>query len=415
MNHLFEITFPYSLPSETLRELENSLISFSEITGVPVTYRNLSGDIAWEYNTKRKVCISNADYYTRGSVCDQRFRSALTVARDLGSIYHFICESGVITLIYAWHIDGRLMGYFSAGPIIMGIDREKVISNFYKKVPVDTIDPVALLNATNLTRIFTPLQVTYVSNLFTNAFAIAPADSGSFNKIQRNVEQNIAVNKIIQLKHDHIEIEYPSASEGDFLRCIDDCDSDSISRKLSKYIEDLMVYEGGDLSVVRIRLIILFTQIITPSTQISDDKILKMEELNTAVTLREMMDISKTIACDIISELRENIYSGPSDIVSHAISYINRNKNNRIQLNTVAEALHVNKSYLSSLFKREMGITITEYINSVHIEKAAELLSKTGKDVTEIALECGFDNPSYFAKLFRDRFNLTPSEFRRGQ
>ncbi len=79
----------------------------------------------------------------------------------------------------------------------------------------------------------------------------------------------------------------------------------------------------------------------------------------------------------------------------------------------IAEKTGVSKCYLQHVFKKQTGTTITEYKNSQKLTKAKVLLITTDKTITDIATECGFENSSYFAELFRSCENVPPSEYRK--
>jgi two-component system response regulator YesN len=68
---------------------------------------------------------------------------------------------------------------------------------------------------------------------------------------------------------------------------------------------------------------------------------------------------------------------------------------------------------LSVLFKKEMGETITEYINRVRIDKAKKMLQQVNFKIYDIAQELGYQNPSYFAFQFKKSTGYTPAEYRR--
>lgn len=79
---------------------------------------------------------------------------------------------------------------------------------------------------------------------------------------------------------------------------------------------------------------------------------------------------------------------------------------------TIAEALHVSPSYLSSLLKSLTGQSTQQHIHNKLIEKAKEKLSTTGLSVSEIAYQLGFEHPQSFNKLFKSKTNTSPLAFR---
>ena len=72
----------------------------------------------------------------------------------------------------------------------------------------------------------------------------------------------------------------------------------------------------------------------------------------------------------------------------------------------------MNSSYLSTLFHKEVGCTLTEYINRQRIERSIHLLQLTAKSVQEISSDCGFQDVKYFIKLFKKHTGFTPNRYR---
>lgn len=72
----------------------------------------------------------------------------------------------------------------------------------------------------------------------------------------------------------------------------------------------------------------------------------------------------------------------------------------------------MNKSSFCSFMRKQTGMTLSEYINNVRLDRAKEKLKHTDYNISEIALSCGFQNVTYFNRLFRARFGTTPKSIR---
>lgn len=79
----------------------------------------------------------------------------------------------------------------------------------------------------------------------------------------------------------------------------------------------------------------------------------------------------------------------------------------------IADALHLSRNYVGSLYKKTTGTAITSYINEVRMEKAIILLQDPKNRVNEVGVLVGFDNTDYFTRKFKEYTGKTPSEFRR--
>ncbi|KGM46093.1 hypothetical protein NP83_02170, partial [Neobacillus niacini] len=72
-------------------------------------------------------------------------------------------------------------------------------------------------------------------------------------------------------------------------------------------------------------------------------------------------------------------------------------------------------SYFSRLFKKEVGETFVEYVTKMKINRAKELLEQTTDSVGKICERLGYDNQSYFIKIFKNYVGVTPIEYRGGK
>lgn len=102
-----------------------------------------------------------------------------------------------------------------------------------------------------------------------------------------------------------------------------------------------------------------------------------------------------------------------SDIVIQAMSYIKRNYRNSITLKDIANDVHLSPNYLSGLFRKTVGITITEYLMSVRMRNAIVYLINSEKTIQEICEAVGYNSYEHFERLFKRRFGISPKEFRK--
>ncbi|GAE32161.1 response regulator transcription factor [Alkalihalobacillus hemicellulosilyticus] len=99
--------------------------------------------------------------------------------------------------------------------------------------------------------------------------------------------------------------------------------------------------------------------------------------------------------------------------VWEAKKYVEQNLHERITMEAVANNLYMNPSHFSRLFKKETGETFIEYVIRVKMEKAAAYLRETNKAIEDIAHMLGYENTSYFIKLFKKRNDISPLEYRK--
>ena len=97
-----------------------------------------------------------------------------------------------------------------------------------------------------------------------------------------------------------------------------------------------------------------------------------------------------------------------------AIRHINRNFNTQIDARQLCRMVNMSYSYFSRSFKKITGRSFKEYLNEVRINRAEHLLMTTDLSVTQVALECGYNNVSYFITVYKALKNRTPLTGRKG-
>ena len=95
------------------------------------------------------------------------------------------------------------------------------------------------------------------------------------------------------------------------------------------------------------------------------------------------------------------------------LGYIEEHYGERITVEDGAALCFYSNSHFMKYFKRYMGMPFTQYLNDFRLEKAAGLLRTTLLPVTDVAQQCGFDNISYFNRLFRKKYHGTPGAYRK--
>ena len=116
----------------------------------------------------------------------------------------------------------------------------------------------------------------------------------------------------------------------------------------------------------------------------------------------------------IIAILTENKKAdvGTDGIFTRISDYIRENITTEFSLDDMADALSASKFYLCHVFKEKTGTSVQRHVRELRMAKAKKMLLQSDASISDIAIECGFTDHSYFTKLFRIAEGMTPSEFR---
>lgn len=112
-----------------------------------------------------------------------------------------------------------------------------------------------------------------------------------------------------------------------------------------------------------------------------------------------------------IAEISPRAYS-ENGAVARALRYIQDNKNVFLTCRDVAVYCSFNDKYLGRLFKKELGITLLEYIHAVKLDEAKRLLSDSEASLSEVSEMLGFASEQYFSSFFKKKSGTTPRQFR---
>lgn len=97
-----------------------------------------------------------------------------------------------------------------------------------------------------------------------------------------------------------------------------------------------------------------------------------------------------------------------------ATKYIRKNFHKNIDMAMVANMVSVSYTYFSKFFKKETGVTFSDYLKKIRMEEAKKLLADPTNRINEVCRMVGYDNPKYFTRLFRSYFGVSPSKYRKG-
>lgn len=122
----------------------------------------------------------------------------------------------------------------------------------------------------------------------------------------------------------------------------------------------------------------------------------------------------KETAYSLFDDIFE-IFNGENDEFSERVrKYIDKHFCEDISLQSVADAVALSPVYLSRYFKKNIGEKFSDYILKLRMEKASGLLLE-GKRAPDVSKACGFNDPGYFARVFKNYYNCTPKEYIRRQ
>lgn len=137
-----------------------------------------------------------------------------------------------------------------------------------------------------------------------------------------------------------------------------------------------------------------------------DEMIQHIRMSDTVYQLRELLEET------LLALYHKKTKKPFSEVTQAIISLTKVRYKEELTLKLIADELHLNVVYIGQVFKKEMHLTFAQYLNQVRIKKAQELLLNSTQNINEISDAIGYNNTTYFSKMFKKLTGLAPKEFR---
>jgi YesN/AraC family two-component response regulator len=129
-------------------------------------------------------------------------------------------------------------------------------------------------------------------------------------------------------------------------------------------------------------------------------------------TLADMIHYSRELITSISGQYKRND-AKEHNYCEMAKQYLNDHYMNDMNITDTADHLNISYSYLSKIFRSITGVTLTEYLNNIRIEKSKDYLTETLMTLTEISEKVGYNNVQSYQRFFKKYVTLTPGEYRK--
>lgn len=297
-----------------------------------------------------------------------------------------------------------------------------LISDITKRYHLSTADALELYEEADSLPVIPPARVNDISMLLFYLFSNLITD-GRRELMENNQKllQQSRINESIQrYKEEDINASsYPYEKEKELLTRVKLGELGKANAILNDLLGYVFLSQGTSLDVVKTRALELCSLLSRTAIEggASTDSILKLNNhfLKNLQQITSMETLCHKLQ-EIVETFTESMFhytpSKNQDIIKKAILYISEHFNTPLTLEDVASYVHLHPSYFSTLFKQVTGSSYKEYLNMVRIEESKRLLSGTDFSILNIAVAVGFEDQSYFSKVFKKYIGQTPKQFR---
>ncbi len=353
--------------------------------------------------------------------CRQERLRSMGAASETGQSYTTVCHAGIVmACVPMMDRDRPLGGMFFGRCLWESVTEALTVDIRNRGRDIDADEDKLVMALEELPAIKGKKIHEASSFLFDLLYEVSGLDPRVIRWRQERSQQQSQIGQFIQeRKKLGTNWQYPLESERELMGKVKIGDRTGAKEILNSILGTVLLADPGDLGILKARLLELLS-ILSRSAVEGGVAIDVMLEKNLGYVNKVMEIDNQEDLCVWISraldEFIELVYSSQDakkvTQIRPAINFIDANYDNPIMLGEVAKASHLSVSRLAHLFKEQMGITIIEYLTSVRIERAKELLLGTEQNCTEICFEVGYNNQSYFTRTFKSLVGMTPSQFR---
>lgn len=401
------------------KQLEKLLRNYSLTSGMDVALYGADGE--------EQLCVRNpgciCEYGKGHFACRESIVFSGKKATEIGSAYIYETPCGLIMCITPLVLEEELLGFITTGPVVLWDKDEFFADEFRKKcekVGLDTqkCDPSGIrqIDCKSMTSIAETLTMLIRYMLQQEQKYI-----GQRLEISKMNMERLRAAKEMQIRESQPHYnKYPIELEKELIASVQMGDKNQAKQIINRFLNEIFSYASGDLEIVKAKLY-EFTAFLSRSAVeagaplatltgvIRKSSRLLLENADFSDICRETVEILDGFI-DAVYESRGK--KNTSEHLYKAIQYINAHYFEDLNLDILAQNVFVSSYYLSHLFRREMGVTFSDYLTKVRVSRAKELLME-GRSVEDVSECVGYRDGNYFIKIFKKYVGVTPSKYRK--
>lgn len=401
------------------KQLEKLLRNYSLTSGMDVALYGSDGE--------EQLCVRNpgciCEYGKGHFACRESIVFSGKKAAEIGSAYIYETPCGLIMCITPLVLEEELLGFITTGPVVLWDKDEFFADEFRKKcekVGLDTqkCNPSGIrqIDCKSMTSIAETLTMLIRYMLQQEQKYI-----GQRLEISKMNMERLRAAKEMQIRESQPHYnKYPIELEKELIASVQMGDKNQAKQIINRFLNEIFSYASGDLEIVKAKLY-EFTAFLSRSAVeagaplatltgvIRKSSLLLLENADFSDICRETVEILDGFI-DAVYESRGK--KNTSEHLYKAIQYINAHYFEDLNLDILAQNVFVSSYYLSHLFRREMGVTFSDYLTKVRVSRAKELLME-GRSVEDVSECVGYRDGNYFIKIFKKYVGVTPSKYRK--
>ncbi|MFW5985528.1 MAG: PocR ligand-binding domain-containing protein [Halanaerobiaceae bacterium] len=360
--------------------------------------------------------------------CRQSYIYGGLQSKKLGDKYIYFCPYGLVNWVVPIFMgeDEKKEGHYflTGGPVLMHQVDDLLIENISKQNPeLKTEKDELIFHLANLDVVSTR-RVKHLAELLMHLAKSLLVEN--IVELKQKRKTNVMNARVAEVIHDLKEKNreqnkklYPLEKEDELINQVKLGDKKRAQEILNELLGFVYFQHSSNFTMVKARVIQLTDALARAAIKVGADleiifglEYIFLDDINKAEKLTELSQLltqilDRFIECAFLVKDVKN-----KNIIYKAMNFIRDNYNQDISLQKVASEVGLSSSYFSKMFKEEMNISYSDYLNKVRVAKGKELL-KRGLSLAEIAQKIGFNDQSYFSRVFKRFVGVSPGRWKK--
>ena len=398
----------------------DTLADYSAIAGVGVVAIDDNGNILFstrEYDSTRSALSYMADVFDVKEQCNISMIHSCYQASRFGGRYIFVCPRGLLFFASPVVRDNKRVLTIIGGPILMTGGDDYLEFDVKRRVKLFDADAVreviTSIPVADSERIAKCSEQLLVNAAYISDSTFLSYDTGSMSDRFDEFIASYSDRNNGLIDRDML------ADEQKLIEALTKHDEPPARALLNDILGQIIFHSGKNLELVKSRILELI--ILLSRAAIRDgadpDKLAVQKqkisyEINSIDSINEIVIWLNDVLDQFTNLIFKNPHTNKAEMVKRSMSYIKKNYDKKLTLEDIAKYVHISPSYMSKLFKDETGFSFKGYLNMVRIEESKALLQNSDVNMMNVASLVGFEDQSYFTKVFKKYTNLLPNQYR---
>ena len=407
--------FDYQLADECSR-------AFCASTGLGCTVSDTEGRLLFEHGYGCHSCGLCRAAGLPDENCIRAHNYGMMEAERFGGKYIYFCPLGLTCFVSPIIGEAGSMAKITVGPFRMVELQDFIDCELKENLHLDAPTRERVVSLLKKVPQIMPQKVQELSILLFMAVGFlnnVSAENRMLAIERSDLLQGQISGYISQLKNSRSP-RYPFELERSLLESLAQGDKPGTLQKLQEYLAALFAAGGGNpawMNQKALELIVLLSRTLTEKGADEQQTLFWLQRCQKEVSQRKNFHDLSAWLYETLSDLLDRT-AGYADarhanIIHRCIQYIGTGYAEHLTLESAARALFLSPDYLSRIFSKETGTSFNRYLNNVRITKAKELIRSGNLRLTDISQMVGYDDQSYFTKVFRRITGMSPNEYRK--